>query len=143
MPIDLADYTPKKRQHLKEVGAYCIYVIGPIETGPMKIGYAFDVVQRFAHVQTGNWERLFIYHVLWCPGKPIAIRVENEIHAILQQAKRKISGEWFDLDLEWSKRTVQFVARKLYPTAVFLSHGQMIDFLRKKQLDRCDAKKSA
>jgi hypothetical protein len=136
MPIDMTDYTRRRRQHLRDVGAYCIFVVGPTTTGPLKIGYAADVVQRFGSMCADNWLPISVHHLMWCPGRPIAVRVESEVHSILDRANKRIRGEWFDVDIEWATRTVHFAAIKLYPTAVFLTHERMIAFLRERETKR-------
>lgn len=138
MPLDVREYTPKKRDYLKSRGAYCIYVIGQKPTGPLKIGYAFDLRHRFEQLQSGHWLELYLFYALWCPGKPVAMRAEYEIHQLMLKSSRHIRGEWFDVDVEWAVKTVHWVMHNLYPTVRLTTHEDMIGWLRKKPLDRRD-----
>src|SRR5262245_51323878 len=122
MPIELSDYTPKKRAFLKAQSRQCVYVIGPDSESPCKIGVAFDLVARFVTIQSGNWVKLNVHHVLWCPGKPVAYRIEELAHALLLKANKGISGEWFDVPKEWAWKTIRHVARENFPTIVFREH---------------------
>jgi hypothetical protein len=66
-----------------------IYFIQAESGGPIKIGYAVDVTDRVAVLQTGHPEALCVLAI--CDGTQ---RDERQIHADL--ASYRLRGEWFD-----------------------------------------------
>lgn len=136
-PLDLKAYSPKKRVWIKSRGITAVYVVAPAEQRPVKIGYAWDLPARHVVIQTGNWNPLSVFGVVWTPGYPVAARLESVAHDRLKD--RKIFGEWFDAPAGEVVELLDALCKELYPTVWFLSHHDMIEKLRKKQLDKRDA----
>lgn len=134
--IDLSDYTPKKRDYMREIGVHCVYAVAPKCGSPTKIGVAADMVKRMSGLQTGNWEELVVQFLLWAPGKEATIRIESEIH--LQLKERHISGEWFDLHVSEAPTIIKSMAARLYPTLRFFEHEETVLWLKQKPLDKRD-----
>jgi hypothetical protein len=129
--IDLNEYTPLFRRHLKKVGACAVYVVGESDKGPMKVGIAGDVKYRVMWLQNANLGDLKAYYVIWTPGRPVASRIESYTHGLLARAGRWVRGEWFDVDAESTVTTVNWAAREMYPNASLFSHREMIGHLRR------------
>jgi len=73
-----------------------IYVIGP-ESGSQKIGFSQDVEKRLSSIQTGNPQKLKIHHKQEVRKEHVRL-LEKKIHHA--NARKKVSGEWFDLTPE-------------------------------------------
>jgi hypothetical protein len=76
-----------------------VYVIGT-SAGPKKVGVAEDITQRLTRLQTGNPAPLKCYHSRSVP-KCIAAQVERAAHKLL--STKRVSGEWFDVELDEAK----------------------------------------
>lgn len=137
-PIDLDDYTPKKRRYLKNHGIYCVYAISPLCSGPTKIGVASDIVQRFAAVLTGNWQPVAVQFLLWTPGRPVAARIEEQVHETLKAARKHRANGWFDIAAPEAKAKIEQTAAELYPAVQFCRHKEMIGILQSKLIDKRD-----
>jgi hypothetical protein len=74
---------------------FFIYVVGPDSGFPCKVGVAENVKKRLSGLQTGNWEKLYIYHTEEMNSKSDAYRTEKIIHKRLKE--HNINGEWFNL----------------------------------------------
>ncbi|TXM69657.1 GIY-YIG nuclease family protein [Methylobacterium sp. WL120] len=99
---DLAYGLPffRKQSDLKlfsQLGFACVYAIGPEGGGPVKIGWTENPKNRYAQLQNAHWKKLEIREITWTVGRPLAIRLEGEIHKILKGAGRHLRGEWFDV----------------------------------------------
>jgi hypothetical protein len=73
---------------------YFVYVIGPIEGFPSKVGVAKRLNDRLCGIQTGNWVELIVHHVFMCHSKSTAFSLEalcKKRHSDLI-----IRGEWFN-----------------------------------------------
>lgn len=90
-----------------------VYVVGPTEGRPVKIGMTADPEHRFTNLQHGAWVELRRFYTAWFVGKPLSMRVEAEAHRILDDAERRIRGEWFDVTAEFGEKTILVAARNL------------------------------
>lgn len=95
----------------KFFGRAAVYVIGPKQKRPIKIGVASDIHARFANIQTCNWEQLWMYYCLWTAGNVVATRLEQLTHKILE--KNHVRGEWFDITPDLARETIHLAADKL------------------------------
>lgn len=91
--IDLTFYTQSRLRALRRTGACAVYVIGPKEAYPCKIGSAQNVGARLSELQVGNWVKLYAHHILWIDDIYGARCVEQEAHSQLDEFWQ--SGEWF------------------------------------------------
>lgn len=78
----------------REIGWHSIYVIGPQEDGPVKIGIAADPWVRYRNIQSSNWTELHRFYEIWLSGDVLTKRVEATVHAAF--GPHRIRGEWFD-----------------------------------------------
>lgn len=138
--LTLRDYSPKKRLYLRVRGLHCLYVVAADEAGPCKVGYAQDIVTRFVSMQNGNWQRLFVHYLLWTPGKPVALRMEDYCHTVLPN---RLLGEWFAVEVSQAIDAVRTAANECYPALQMYEHDEMVRYLRKKMLDRKDTSEAA
>lgn len=70
-----------------------VYVIGEVDDGPVKIGYAADAWKRLGELQIGNPRELCLY---FAQPRVDARLVEAASHREL--GARRLRGEWFDVD---------------------------------------------
>jgi hypothetical protein len=70
-----------------------VYVIGPVEGFPVKIGVAAKPDQRRIELQTGCWEKLYLHHMFVADDRGAAYRLERMCHK--RMAGHAMSGEWF------------------------------------------------
>jgi T5orf172 domain len=138
MPIDISEYTPKKQVYLKVREAHCVYVIAPSKEYPCKIGYTDNIRARFCSIQPGNWIELSVHYLIWTPGKPIALRIESLVHNLLCKAGKRAVGEWFNVNVDFAKKTIWNLALDTYPTIEFVSHSDMIKDLKARPIDKRD-----
>lgn len=138
-PLDLTGYTPKKRNVIKCEQFYCVYAVGRGEGYPIKIGYASDIVHRIGNMQSGLHEPIHVWHLLWFPGRPCAIAVEKKCHEMLKTAGKHKINEWFNVPPEWAKKTINSVARILYPQATIKTHEIMVRTLSMIHPEKNDA----
>jgi hypothetical protein len=82
-----------------------IYVIGPIGIEkPVKIGVANNPLHRLVHLQIGNWQELAIKGIVWFLSEHHAFIIEEAIHKQLKEFK--VSGEWFNVEVDLAGRTI-------------------------------------
>lgn len=74
-----------------------VYVIALSRGKPTKVGIARNVATRLSHIASSTPEEVYLHEVFWLPGKPLALRVEKAVHAMLDKAGARIRGEWFDV----------------------------------------------
>ena len=131
--IDLSEYTMARREYLRGIEAYCVYVMCPDRLRPCRIDMTMDLPEAHRLLQRGCWFNLHIQFVLWTPDKIVARRIE-----LLSQAELEIfrlDGDWFDASSDNVVETVQQIAKTLYPAASLLTHGAMIDLLNRRVLE--------
>lgn len=104
-----------------------IYIIcnGPNDgmSGPVKIGMANDPHKRLLGLQSGNPNKLIIWRTFPAPDREIAREIERGFHVV--QRKRRLSGEWFDLN----PRQAEVLMRMNLGTA-FHTHGMDKDLIQ-------------
>ena len=128
MPIDLADYSPSIKRFLNERGLACVYVLAHQGGAPSKIGHALDIAARVAAIQSANPAEIETHHLLWTPGKSVAVVIEETVQREL--SARHLRGEWFDIPARDAAQAVTDAAKRLYPNAVLVPHEMIIDQLR-------------
>lgn len=76
-----------------------VYVVGPAEERPVKIGHCGgNLVTRLAGIQNGCWHELRVLRRYPMPSKKRAYGAEKSIHKQLERAGvKRLSGEWFDV----------------------------------------------
>jgi len=74
---------------------YAIYVLGPIEGFPSKVGIAADVKKRLCTIQISCWEKLYIHEIFWAASKSDALKCELLCKRRLKD--RHLNGEWFNV----------------------------------------------
>lgn len=85
-----------------------VYVIGPKEAKPVKVGIAVDGFKRLKGIQTGNWHPLFVHKSAWLQDQKTARSLEFFVHRTLQ--KHHLSGEWFDVSADEAFETIEWAA---------------------------------
>lgn len=88
-----------------------VYLIGPSEKKPVKVGIANNCLKRLGGVQTGNWAQLFVHKAYLCADVASARKVEQYTHRSL--TKENMTGEWFDLDVPEAASVVEWAAGKV------------------------------
>ncbi|GBD48082.1 GIY-YIG nuclease family protein [Methylopila sp. Yamaguchi] len=98
----------------REIGYCAVYIIGFDDAPePVKIGIAADVGARFDALQVGNWRKMKLHAVIWTAGRPLALRVEQKTHDLLERAGKRVAGEWFSVPPEWAAKAIATAAASL------------------------------
>lgn len=90
----------------------CVYVITHTRGKPTKVGIARNVASRLSQIASSTPEDVYLHEVFWLPGKPVSLRVEKAVHAILDKGGARIKGEWFDVLPELASETIRHVVEK-------------------------------
>lgn len=78
----------------KQVECYnCLYAIGPVAGYPMKIGITDRIKSRLSSIQTGSWQELKLFGLLWGPG-PSAYCTEQRVLSDAKRTGLHERGEW-------------------------------------------------
>jgi hypothetical protein len=77
---------------------HAVYVYGPLEGSPAKIGIAENPNKRCQGLQTGFWKPAKIWRYWWTLGRVMAFKLEQQILADNQA--RRLVGEWLDISAE-------------------------------------------
>jgi hypothetical protein len=106
----------------------CVYAAGP-ETGrPLRLGASRNIKNRMTHLQNGCWLPLKIHEIWWVVGEPIANRLRDACAEVMDKAKRRLIGEWFDVDQKWMNNVITFAAGK--QRIALTSHARMLADVR-------------
>lgn len=111
-----------------------LYIIGPAEQQPVKVGVSVDALKRLCGIQTGNWHPLYVLRSAWVDTVRQAIMLERATHEHLRD--KHMSGEWFNINAHMAFDAVKHVADK---KGIELKHGvpdEMADDLFKAIRDR-------
>jgi hypothetical protein len=126
-----------ERAIFDELSFACVYAVGPSGGRPLRIGWARQLKDRMASLQLGNPKLLEIHHIVWTAGDMLAIRLLNDVAALLDKAKRRLTGDWFDVTPEFAQQAMRLASDKLIvPT---FSHGDMLQNVRSIRKKRIDA----
>lgn len=79
----------KKKGRQKPTSKECVYVVGPANAQFVKIGRSTNPRRRFATLQTGYPEELFVYRVFFTKN----MQLEQDLHK--RFANYRSYGEWF------------------------------------------------
>lgn len=85
-----------RSEALRRHGYGACYVVGPKADGPVKVGYATDLVTRVSALQSGSWLKLYIFECMWFVGPLVAGRVEAGALLKLRTEGLQLRGEWFN-----------------------------------------------
>lgn len=95
MPMHLE---PSAMNLMESARLFCVYAIGPSESGPLKIGYTRNLNSRLINANNGNWVDLYVQAAYVAMSANIAMSVEREMHRHLSEEGLRIRGEWFQID---------------------------------------------
>lgn len=85
--------------------AFC-YVIAPIEGTPCKVGVTYDLKERLATLQCGNWNKLSVHGSLLFASMIDATHIESLALRALDVDGRRVSGDWFNRSAPYVMRTL-------------------------------------
>ncbi|WP_439357906.1 hypothetical protein [Bradyrhizobium sp. DASA03007] len=126
----------RERAIFKELSFACVYVVGPSGGRPLRISWAKQLKDKLAELQPGYWRPLSVHDVLWTAGDMLAVRVLNEATATLDKAKRRLTGDWFDVTPEYAQQVLRLAAEKT-GTPTF-THIEMLDKVKAERKRRND-----
>jgi hypothetical protein len=126
-----------ERAIFDELSFACVYAVGPIGGRPLRIGWTSQPKIQLDKLQLGNWKELQIQHIVWTAGDMLAIRVFTEVASVLDKAKRRLLGDWFDVTPEFAEQAMRLASDKLNVPA--FSHGDMLAKVRAIRKSRIDA----
>jgi hypothetical protein len=72
-----------------------VYVIGPVEGFPTKVGVAGNIEKRLCQLQTGSAEKLYLHAAFVANDRSAAFKLESLCKRRLK--KSSMTGEWFNL----------------------------------------------
>lgn len=127
-------HTKPERAIYLELGFACVYAVGPTGGRPLRISWAKQLGEKLKELQPGCWKELQIHDVAWTVGDMLAIRLLNETAGILDKAKRRLTGDWFDVTPEFAQQALRLAAEKCgVPT---FTHADMLDKVRAERKRR-------
>lgn len=130
-------HTKPERAIFSELGFACVYAVGPSGGRPLRIGWSKQLKDRMKELQLGCWKDLQIHDIVWTAGDMLAIRIFNEATATLDKAKRRLTGDWFDVTPDLAQQVIRLATDKTnIPT---FSHAQMLDKVRDVRKKRIEA----
>jgi hypothetical protein len=130
-------HSKPERAIFLELGFACVYAVGPIGGRPLRISWARQLKDKLAELQPGSWKQLQVHEVVWTAGDMLAVRLLNEMTGVLDRAKRRLLGDWFDVTPEFAEQVMRLASDKLnVPT---FSHGDMLQKVRAVRKSRIDA----
>ncbi|SDK44098.1 hypothetical protein [Bradyrhizobium ottawaense] len=130
-------HTKPERAIFSELGFACVYAVGPSGGRPLRIGWSKQLKDRMQELQLGCWKELQIHDIAWTAGDMLAIRLFNEAVGLLDKAKRRLTGDWFDVTPEFAQQALRVATDKTnIPT---FSHVQMLDKVRDVRKKRIEA----
>jgi len=88
-----------------------LYIVGPNDQGPVKIGRGSDAYGRVNELQIGNWVELHVLAAIETASRHDAVLLEGCVHAALGHAF--VRGEWFAVSLAYAVQAVRDVAERL------------------------------
>src|SRR5205823_4876474 len=90
-------HTKPERAIFLELGFACVYAVGPTGGRPLRISWAKQLGEKLKELQPGCWKELQVHDVAWTVGDMLAVRLLNETTGMLDKAKRRLAGDWFDV----------------------------------------------
>lgn len=127
-------HTKPERAIFLELGFACVYAVGPTGGRPLRISWAKQLGEKLKELQPGCWKELQVHDVAWTVGDMLAVRLLNETAGILDKAKRRLTGDWFDVTPEFAKQALRLATEKTgLPT---FTHAEMLDKVRAERKRR-------
>jgi hypothetical protein len=130
-------HSKPERAIFSELGFACVYAVGPSGGRPLRIGWSRQLKDRMKELQLGCWKDLQIHDIIWTAGDILAIRLFNDVAATFDKAKRRLTGDWFDVTPEFAQQAIRLASDKL--TVPTFSHGDMLQKVRAIRKSRIDA----
>ena len=130
-------HSKPERAIFSELGFACVYAVGPSGGRPLRIGWSRQLKDRMKELQLGCWKDLQIHDIIWTAGDILAIRLFNDVAATFDKAKRRLTGDWFDVMPEHAQQAMRLASDKL--TVPSFSHGDMLQKVRAIRKSRIDA----
>ena len=93
-----------------------IYIVGPPNGRPVKIGVANDIRKRLTDFNIAHWDPIVSHYI--CPiGRlgPYCFTIEKAIHAELKKQGKHLRGEWFDLEASEALKVVERFRAEMVP----------------------------
>ena len=117
-----------ERAIFSELGFACVYAVGPIGGRPLRIAWAKQLREKLSELQPGCWKELQIHDAVWTAGDMLAVRLLNEAAALLEKAKRRLTGDWYDVTPEFAQQILRFATDK--SGVPIFTHAEMLDTVR-------------
>ena len=129
-------HSKPERAIFLELGFACVYAVGPLGGRPLRIAWARQLKEKLAELQPGSWKQLQVHEVAWTAGDMLAVRLLNEMTGVLDKAKRRLLGDWFDVTPELAQQALRFATDKTgVPT---FTHTEMLDRVRAERKRRIE-----
>ena len=98
-----------------------------------------DLKPKLSLIRAHNFVDVELVHVLWCPGRPVADRIERLAKAGLEDEGQALHGDWFRVTAATAIEAISAASRRAYPNLQGLkTHAEMISDLQDMPIDRRD-----
>lgn len=98
------------RVDLKLFNGHVVYCIGPIKSGPCKVGMTNRIMVRLEEIQGACWDDLFLHCFVQCSNRAEARSFEQWMHQTFSLHHRR--GEWFNIAPADARKAISREARK-------------------------------
>jgi hypothetical protein len=120
------------------MATFHVYVIGPVEGFPVKIGVAAKPDQRKIELQVGCWEPLHVHSLFAASNRRSAYMLEKVCHKRLSE--NAMVGEWFRVFAEDADTVLDGLCKELRcgrRVKNYRAHKENIDFIEKLENMGC------
>lgn len=84
-------------KHCESRGWGCVYIVGAVAGGPLKVGVTGSLWARIGQLQAASHEELRLFGGVTARDHGAAWDFEREMHTRLRSSR--IRGEWFNIDI--------------------------------------------
>lgn len=109
-----------------------VYIIATIRDGepaaPVKVGISKSVGSRLATISTSSPVPVGLYLTFPLPQRDMAEAVERAFHTVMR--KKRLNGEWFDLEPKQAKAAMMLNVGHFLSLAVGLEPDEITETLR-------------
>ncbi|SHH04551.1 hypothetical protein [Bradyrhizobium erythrophlei] len=113
-----------------------VYAVGPSGGRPLRLACSHEPFRRIKVIQLGYWNELQLHHIVWTAGELFANRIFSEVAGFFDKAKRRLTGDWFDVTPDFAVQAIRLASDK--SGVPILSHGEMLEkvrAVRKKKIE--------
>lgn len=107
----------------------CVYAVGPVSGGPIKVTWGVHLPEKLAELQAGCWQELTYHDIAWVLDSGFAVRLKNGIIDFLGKAGiERLQGDWFDMTADQIVPVFQLAAQTMGMKT--FTHAAMVDHIQ-------------